>query len=130
VSSIPPGCAVCGRSVEGRLCSPRCVREAVRERERNVRDLRTLRRAGGEAEGAALMERNATLTSALLSTRPRGTDGGAGGDAPLPPSAPDRLEAVAVDRGAPADVAGDLTQPFATPSAAREPVAARSRPVA
>lgn len=84
-----PRCTVCSTPAERRLCSDACVRAAVQEREHNVRQLRSLRRGGEADAGAALVGRNAELTSALLTERPRpGPSGNARLAATAPPGTP------------------------------------------
>jgi hypothetical protein len=120
VTSTSPGCAVCARPSERRLCSPPCVREAVHEREHNVRHLRTLRRTGGDDAGAALIGRNAVLTAALLTERPRGIERPAG----------DEVSTSTVGPGASPDGAEESTQPFVTPAAVPASAVAGVPPVA
>jgi hypothetical protein len=61
-------CLMCsGPSPEGPCCSTACLSAAVRERERNLRQLRLLRTVpGSEATCAQLTRRNGELTGALV----------------------------------------------------------------
>lgn len=69
-------CLICGTNttVEDRLCTPRCAREARRELSGNRERLGVLRRSGrppcGESRG--LMDRNSQLVEALRRVQPTG----------------------------------------------------------
>jgi hypothetical protein len=59
-------CVVCNRPTPRRLCSTACQGEAAYERERNLRRLRMLRRAGSVTASQYLVQRNVELHTALL----------------------------------------------------------------
>lgn len=61
----PDRCVACGRP-GALLCSSTCLRDAVVEREDNVRHLRALRRSGDVEAGVELTQRNGELAAALL----------------------------------------------------------------
>jgi hypothetical protein len=69
--ATPPtagSCVVCaGPSPAAMACSAACLRDAARERDANLRQLRTLRsRPGSETLCADLTRRNGELTGAIV----------------------------------------------------------------